>query len=78
MIKVSKYVDMTRKEFQGKSELEIWMMLPAELQQWVTVNHISEVIHNAIIELGEKVGSAVIAVVKKEKEKKTKEVRSDN
>ena len=63
MIQCSKYVDMTSPQFKDKSDLQIWMNLSPELQQWVAVNHICEVIHNSILELGEKVGSAVIAMM---------------
>jgi hypothetical protein len=64
-LKVSKYVDMNNPKFKDKSELELWRMLnnEPELQNFVVANELQQTIHDSIMELGQAVGKAVIAVM---------------
>ena len=62
MINVSKYVDMDAPLFKDKSDFEIWHMMDDTTRMMVAIEYIGDRVEKAIMELGEKVGSAVIAV----------------
>ena len=74
MLPVNKYVDMQHPDFKSKNDFEIWHMLDDTTRLMIGFEYIAERMEKAILELGEKVGAAVIAVtattVTKQKEKK--------
>jgi len=63
MIEVHKYLDMTAKQFVGKTDFELWEMLTDNLRFMIAIEYLAEKLDKAVNELGEKVGSAVIAVM---------------
>ena len=69
MLPVSKFVDMGAPAFSGKSDFEIWHMMDETTRMMVAVEYIGDRVEKAIMELGEKVGAAVIAITQV-KEKK--------
>ena len=59
-MKCSKYVDMSTPLFKGKSELEIWLTLQPEHQQWVFYNELLATIKESIAE-AIKVGETTVS-----------------
>ena len=72
MLPVNKFVDMGSTGFSGKSDFEIWHMLDETTRMLVAIEYIGDRVEKAIMELGEKVGTAVIAVTTVRTEKKEK------
>ena len=62
MLPVSNYVDMNAPLFKDKNDYEIWMMMDDTTRMMVAIEYIGDRVEKAILNLGEKVGSAVIAV----------------